>query len=65
MRKVFMNRKKGSFEVWSVEVKGKLHGVKKSWFILFYWQRSEGKQCYKSYTAGFQGVTVPENVIFF
>ena len=29
MRKVFMNRKKGSFEVWSVEVKGKLHGVKK------------------------------------
>ena len=38
---------------------------KKSWFILFYWQRSEGKQCYKSYTAGFQGVTLPENVIFF
>lgn len=36
MRKVFMNRKKGSFEVWSVEVKGKLHGVKKKlvYFIL-------------------------------
>ena len=42
-----------------------MHERKKSWFILFYWQRSEGKQCYKSYTAGFQSVTVSENVIFY
>ena len=44
MRKVFMNRKKGSFEVWSVEVKGKLHGVKKKlvYFILLAEVRREG-----------------------